>query len=349
MIGPNKREIGSEFHQRIQEDGDGLNLSDSVEWIYVFSGRTAIETVLKNILQYRTVNKVVLPSYCCESMLQPFKKANIIIEFYDVYYDDGFKITPFVSDDTTILIWCNYFGFRFPMADFSAFKENGGIIIEDITHSLLSEQPYHDQSDYLVASIRKWEPVLCGGLCADIKGSFFYYPTKTPPQSFINKKHKAMAMKTEYLIKHEALMKEKYLALFNSSNEWLSNNYMDLGIDSESRRYIESADIIRQKNKRINNARILYQGLRKMSTIKTLFPEEQMDCPLFVPVIIAEGKRDKVRKTLIKNEIYCPVHWPHPQASCNSNLYNIELSLICDQRYSTIDMYRILDVLSICE
>ncbi|NBH32795.1 hypothetical protein D3Z58_04330 [Clostridiaceae bacterium] len=33
------------------------------------------------------------------------------------------------------------------------------------------------------------------------------------------------------------------------------------------------------------------------------------DCSLFVPVLVPNGKRDRLRRYLIENEIYCLVHW----------------------------------------
>ena len=44
------------------------------------------------------------------------------------------------------------------------FKEKGKIIIEDITHSILSEKRYSEYSDYLVGSLRKWFPISTGGI-----------------------------------------------------------------------------------------------------------------------------------------------------------------------------------------
>ena len=70
-----------------------------------------------------------------------------------------------------------------------------------------------------------------------------------------------------------------------------------------------------------------------------------MDCPLFVPIVVSKN-RNKVRQKLIEHKIYCPVHWPHPNVACESNLYDLELSLVCDQRYTERDMERIIAVLS---
>ncbi len=58
------REIGSEFHRMPFESGHGLILP--APGSLVFSGRTAIETVLKEIPEAR---KAALPSYCCDRMI----------------------------------------------------------------------------------------------------------------------------------------------------------------------------------------------------------------------------------------------------------------------------------------
>ena len=72
-----------------------------------------------------------------------------------------------------------------------------------------------------------------------------------------------------------------------------------------------------------------------------------MDCPIFVPILTTN--REAIRKKLIENEIYCPIHWPKPNDKCESNLYELELSLICDQRYNEADMQRIVDVINNCD
>ena len=85
---------------------------------------------------------------------------------------------------------------------------------------------------------------------------------------------------------------------------------------------------------------MLYDGLK--DAVEFVFLKEDMDCPLFVPIITK--KRNEIRQFLTDNKIYCPVHWPKP-AGCESNLYDTELSLICDQRYSEEDMKRLVEVL----
>ena len=330
------REIGSEFHKL--EFGKGHGLPFPVKGCLVFSGRTAIETVLKELPHAK---KAVLPSYCCDSMIEPFRRAGIIIEFYPVRYEDGLQIDAQIPQDADILLWCNYFGYHTPMPDLLDFKKRGGLVIEDITHSLLSSSPYNSQSDYLVASIRKWEPINCGGYCAAVNGDLKHTPTLMPPSNFVDNKTSAMNMKTEYLNDLDEQKKQQFLAMFGESNHWLAENYLELAIDPWSEEYLTHVDAKEQKRIRRSNAHVLYEGIK--NKVQFLFSEEDMDCPLFVPVVIPN--RNEVRKILTENRIYCPVHWPKREGCC-SNLYDLELSLICDQRYNEDDMRRIVSVIS---
>ena len=315
------REIGSEFHRMPFENGRGLALPLSGS--LVFSGRTAIEAVLKRIPDAHTA---LLPSYCCDSMIVPFRNAGIKVKFYQVDWDDGLRIE--INGSADILLWCNYFGFKNAMPDFT------GVIIEDITHSLLSESPCHPRSDFLVASLRKWEPISCGGYCSvEVEGA-------PPSDEFVKLKTAAMELKTKYLKDGDKEKKDKYLHMFADSNHWLAENYSGRIIDPFSRDYLERIDVEKQREKRRNNARVLYEGL--INNVQFMFSEKDMDCPLFVPILVPH--RNEVRAHLTKNEIYCPVHWPRPEG-CESNIYEQELSLICDQRYGTEDMKRIVSVI----
>lgn len=315
------REIGSEFHS--VDIGIGQGITFPREGTLVFSGRTAIEAVLNKLHNVKTA---VLPSYCCDSMIEPFRRAGIQVNFYNVNCVNGMSIdAPHKAD---VLLWCNYFGFRSVMPQFD------GVIIEDITHSFFSDVPCHQRSDFLVASLRKWEPIYCGGYCSvEIDG-------KIPPDEFITLKSAAMELKTEYLEKPQAEKKERFLKMFSESNHWLAENYSGSIIDSFSRDYIERVDVEGQRKIRRDNARVLYERLK--NKVQFMFPIEDMDCPLFVPIILPN--RNEVRTHLTKNEIYCPVHWPKPEGA-ESNIYDKELSLICDQRYGIEDMKRIVSVI----
>lgn len=326
------KEIGSEFNEMNIESGTGIQYPQ--EGILVFSGRTAIEMVIKDIPK---IKHALLPSYCCDSMIEPFRDAGIKVSFYPVNFDNGLKISLNPTDDIDVVFLCNYFGYELRVPDLTRFIQNGGVIIEDITHSFFSEQSYHDISNYIVASIRKWEPVYCGGYCAKVDGFIEFKPFTYPPDEFLNIKKRAMKIKSKYLFDNDINKKNEFLPLFTESNCWLKKNYSGLMIDDYSKEYLNHVDIKRHILIRKENAKVLYNGLA--GKVNFMFPETDLKCPLFVPVILKN--RDQVRKKLIENRIYCPIHWPKPQ-DCSSNIYDLELSLICDQRYNVDDMQRIV-------
>ena len=53
-------------------------------------------------------------------------------------------------------------------------------------------------------------------------------------------------------------------------------------------------------------------------------------------------KRDVLRKYLIENKIYLPVHWPQEEKI--NNIFENELSLICDQRYDKSQIEEYIDL-----
>ena len=91
--------------------------------------------------------------------------------------------------------------------------------------------------------------------------------------------------------------------------------------------------------KRKSNAEYLHKGLQRLN-IEHLFDPSRI--PLFIPII--HKNRDQIRKVLFADNVFPPVHWPvmNVAAQGNNELYNVELSLICDQRYDVEDMDRIL-------
>lgn len=73
--------------------------------------------------------------------------------------------------------------------------------------------------------------------------------------------------------------------------------------------------------------------------------------PLFVPVLFeSKDQRDYVRRKLIDNQIYCPVHWPIPAQIPSeykvNDIVDRELSLICDQRYGLPQIKREIETIN---
>lgn len=339
------REIGSEFESMpyTARGTDVSSLFPGADVLYTFCGRGALETVLKNA---GTRRKAALPSWCCDSMIEPFRKAGIGVCFYPVGYDDGLTVDySGVPADCDILLSMRYFGFASPEppeALAGQLHKNGCLLIEDCTHSLLSGEPCRPWNDCAIVSLRKWFPLVSGGMAVSRRGGF-QTELAAPPEEYIRLRLGAMDDKRTYLETGKG-DKQSFLARYAEANERLREGYPGLGIDSVSEKILAGTDTETVRQRRIQNAHILYKGLKDCSAVRFLFPEEAIDCPLFVPVLLEKEKRDALRQALIKEAVYCPGHWPRPK-SCESVLYERELSLICDQRYTEEDMFRIVEII----
>lgn len=97
-------EIGSEYHYETLNANQDKNRPqfEVIDDTYTFSGRTAIETVLRNLSGIR---KALLPSYCCESMIVPFQAANIEVEYYDVFWNEGFCANYGIEDNDFVIVY----------------------------------------------------------------------------------------------------------------------------------------------------------------------------------------------------------------------------------------------------
>ena len=343
-------EIGSYFHLTGKEKkADEINvprwLNLGEDLTYTFSGRAAIDLAIKDILRTRTVQKVYMPSYCCISMVQPFLNNNIKVIFYNVSYKNG-KINYNIDtkQECDLFFAMNYFGFQSAEINhyIAAFKNKGKIVIEDITHSLLCDEPFYDSSDYLVASLRKWVAIPTGGLLCKKRGKL---EIKAKKSGDLAVQEKMEAMQKKYL----------FLAgKINDKTEFLVENakfdnqliHMDstVGIDHMSAGILEEINIEEIKKQRRENAFLLYKELKKQPKISFLFPNinTETDTPLFVPIMMKKEERDSLRNYLIQYGIYCPIHWPEVMGT-KSNIRDYELSIICDQRYSKIDMIHIIE------
>ncbi len=344
------REIGSEFWTE-KHFGYGIAdcLPEHYEVAYTLSGRTALDMIIEDIISRKQVSRVYLPSYCCHTMILPFQRHGIQAEFYDVLPGPGGIVCGFGENSCDIIFLIQYFGYEVPgIHDFARQeKERGKIIIYDDTHSLFSgfEKPC---ADYIMASCRKWFGVNAGfAACRtmwNIKGP------SAGNDVYVNKRTEAFDLKADYIRNGAPEDKEHFLRLFREAEELLETDYSRYAPDERSMEILKKTDTRKLIEKRRKNAAVLKEGLGQTGAqCRVLYPHiGEKDCPLFVPVIVPRN-RDALRKYLIEHEIYLPVHWPASKAH-NLNqesrrLYETELSVVCDQRYDTEDMERIIETI----
>lgn len=345
-------EIGSHFWLDLSNQNESK--SDSNKWLPIvedssltFSGRSAIELALLDIISEKKASTAYLPSYCCESMVTPFIKNGFTVDFYDIDFREGkfvYKIAENAKYDVALVM--SYFGLCSENAHsiIDELSNNGTIIIEDITHSLLSQRQNSVKSDYLIAGLRKWFAIPTGGWIGKKKGKLHLLPYKES-DLYVRDKIDGMIEKARYMA-GEKIEKSRFLELQNSFESFLDIHDCMLKIDNTSRREIEKISITEVRQARKINANILYKGILSTNIEGIQIPELDLDndTPLFLSVFLNHTQRESLRRYLIDHQIYCPVHWPEVKGA-NPGVRDNELSIICDQRYSTKDMAHIIDTI----
>lgn len=336
-------EIGSEYWLTPQGKSKDLNFFLlGTDCKFLMSGRTAIDFVLKDLEEKIDNKKVYLPNYICNSIIQPFIDNNYELCFYNVdLISKRFDID--VNKECGIFYAMNYFGYKdFNMDNYiNEFSKKNTIIIEDITHRLLCEKNFCTYSDYLICSLRKWFPIISGGLAVNVKNKFTAkYKLIENDNNFLNMKKEAMVQKKEY-IERKINQKDIYLKLFKDSNR-MFEDYALKDIDEYSMNFLKKIDIDEIKNTRKRNVMIIEQLIKKSNKIKPICLMKDEDIPIFVPIFIEN--RDSVIKKLYNESIYCPIHWPKNDYAYNNIIEN-EISLICDQRYNIKDIRKYIELL----
>ncbi len=325
-------EIGSEFWDVPTCDIANHLFPEQTQWY--LSGRVALKAILKELKDLHTV---AMPSWCCDSMIKPFSEAGMEVRFYPVYWDSGLIQEPVFDCD--ILFLTDYFGYSGEAADLGGYK---GVVIRDVTHSIFSKT--YSDADYYFGSLRKWCGVWTGGY-AWAGDRHELAPGSARDQGYVYLRDRAMGLKYSYILgvaETPADMKREFLNDFNEAEEILES--VDIVPAQKRDVWLASKlDIDLIRSKRRSNAEVL----RNAFSDWLIFPElRQGDCPLFVPVLVPDGKRDALSRYLIDREIYCPIHWPvseyHQLDDRTKYIYENELSLICDQRYQEADMLRII-------
>jgi len=326
------REIGSEFWDVPKTENDNRVFSESMQWF--LSGRSALQAI---IAEFRNCHTVALPSWCCDSMVKPFIDVGMKVHFYPVYIDEVFVQD--VRFDCDVLFLMDYFGYEGRPLDLSGYR---GVIIRDVTHSLFSS--IYTDADYYFGSLRKWCGVWTGGYAWAKDGRQFQVDMNTHDRGYTELRKKAMELKCEYINAHGT--DKSYLGVFGEAEEALES----VGIVPAANQDVNAAmklDVNYVKVQRRKNAEILRSAFPDWLIFKKM---KDTDCPMFVPVLVPNGERNELRRHLINNEIYCPIHWPvseyHQLGDKKiENLYANELSLVCDQRYTEEDMNRMVDVI----
>ena len=342
-------ELGSEYnldmhslsiskHSFFQDMGD-------LNYCLFDSGRNALRAITGDLKN----GSVLMPEYICESVLKCFSAEKII--FYrlkDNLQIDADDLLNKIDGNTAVVYLMHYFGSLQPANVLSllrAEKEKYGFtVIEDTTHSIFSRK--YTVGDYCVASLRKWFAVPNGGVLYSANPSHRCSYGEIQ-RSTDNDKAYAMMLKTLYLNGRLDCNLE-YRKFFIEWEEKLGRQRKMKRISDYSEFLLGCYDVPDMVKKRRSNFYRLKNKLSRIG-IKPICDFTENDCPFTFPVMVPE--RDKFRKYLMKNQIYCAVHWPFDgrargERPLASALSDHMISLPIDQRYGEKEMTYLSEIIN---
>lgn len=352
------KEIGSEYwlSELPKQNLNGqlpINLKKWPNMTLTSSGRGAISLVIEAV-KHKIPKTVLLPAYCCESMIIPFEKHGFNISFYDINSNleaDTYSIQEQIRSDIGVFLHMGYFGFdtnRKLGSLLEKLKSTGTFILEDVTHTLLSDFKRNELNDFYIASIRKWIGIPDGGFVSS-KEKHTYKLEKVT--EFSKTRQNALIRKSEYIKTWNESLKPEFLDLFEKAEDILDNGPQAYNIDSASESILDNTNFNELIEKRRQNFKHLSKLIQNNKNIKCIFPDLPEEiCPLFLPVYSEE--RDKLQKYLIENKIFAPIHWPKPakvntkQNPGSENIRNNIISIPIDQRYSLAEMNKIAYIIN---
>lgn len=337
--------IGGEFAVPLylgMDKPDGVGRAERPGRRFYASGRTALYAILNAVADAQgEYGGVLVPDYICVSVTRTIRDAGHDFSFYQIGHD----FSPVMESlraglqKEKIVLLVNYFGLvDLEKAVSSIREESGGavVIIDDVQNYYGFGQAC--DFDYAFTSFRKWFPVPDGaevvtrnrqlgeGL-GDIGGRNEFAQYKFAGNVLKNFRQKVGS--------------SVYLDLIEKGERVLDGGYR-CECSGYSFGMMEVLDREDYAGKRKRNAEVLHKGLDRIG-ITNIYRGDAV--PLFVPALLEN--RTEVRERLAAHNIFCPVHWPWESGELQgcSPLYDMERSLVCDQRYDEGDMELILEIL----
>lgn len=306
------------------------------------SGRAALYAILQNIkYHFSKIDTVLLPEYLCESIIHTVSAAGFRYDFYDIKADVEPNCETILSklDNHTCVFVINYFGYvnsEDTIKTLRSVQSDTCIILDNV--QAFYEMDDTSSADYVFTSFRKWFAVPDG---AWVKTAHSNMEPALYSNSFAQFKFAGSLLK--YFDSYKEVSDQAYLDLLAHGEEILGNSY-NVICSEMTQALFEKIDFDAIKRVRCMNADYIVEQVKKMN-IQIIRGSKQPKVPFFIPILVHD--RDKIRMVLRKHNIFTPVHWPQPQNIAHHNrLYDAELSLVIDQRYSIFDMKRMIGALN---
>ena len=296
--------------------------------ILLNTGRNALEFILQSLGH---VQKVYLPYYTCDVVLEPLNRLGIHWQYYHINGNLELAENIIPGQDEYVII-NNYFGIKDQyIAQMAAAY--GDHLIVDCAQAFFA--PVIDGVKCFY-SARKFVGVADGGVAYPFNNKFSVEGLEEDDSS----NH------SDHLILRKEKGAEAGFAIYREDEEKLNNQLMRKmsSFTEDILLHIDYRKVIEQRRK---NYLVLESALDKQNLLK-LPSVESFVSPMAYPLMIEDGVA--LRQKLIENKIFVPRFWPNEnilgETVDGMALAETILPLPIDQLYNERDMYRIIEIIN---
>jgi len=318
-----KNPIGGYFE--LERLGGGGNFPHS-QGVLLNTGRNALEYI---ILSIGNVNKVYIPYYTCEVVLEPLTKLNIKYKFYRI--DQNLEIADDLNpQDSEYILYTNYFGIKDEYVQKLSIQYGDHLIV-DCAQALYAKHIKEIKTFY---SPRKFVGIPDGAVAYsdDAINPLFYGVDESEVRMshlYLRKEKGSQAGYADFKANSKKLVMQPIKLMSQITNEMIDN-----------------IDFDEIKARRIQNFRKLHETLK--ATNKFVVPDmESFECPMVYPYWTDD---ESLKQRLISEWIFVATYWPNVLEWTRSDMIEYEfannlLAIPCDQRYGETEMNRIIELI----
>jgi len=313
-----KREIGGYFELEMTPD----NKEYHPYAIKLNSGRYC----LQYIIRAKKYKKIYIPSYICDSVMQPIKNENITFDFYSINEDFEPIFNKQINDNECFL-YVNYFGINARIVNKIILKYQNVII--DNTQAFFELPSKTNDTFY---SARKFFGVPDGAyLYSDVK-------LNTPILRGIS------SDRMNFLLERIETSARNGYPLFQKNELYLDS----CGLERMSKitmRLLKNIDYETCRNIRNRNFLFLHKKLSKFNEL--VIDPSSINGPMVYPFM---NSASNLKENLINNNVYVATYWNEvknrvKECSFENKLVNYLIPLPIDQRYNINDMNYIIKII----
>lgn len=291
--------------------------------IKLSSGRNGF----KYLLKAQNVKKVYIPTFICNSIIEPLEELEISYEFYNVNQD--FEIIKNISLELgEKLLYVNYFGLKNTYVSDLSQRFTNSLIIDN-THAFFEKPLKNTDTLY---SARKFFGVSDGG--------YLYTENRLSEQLDSDESCEYTSQLMGRVDKSASAFYHNY----QEAEQRLANQSLK-SMSKLTSKILKSVDYEAVKIKRERNFYYLHSQLKDMNHLE--IDTKSLSVPFVYPLIQNDIT---LREKLIVNKIYIAKYWTEvlerdEVSHVEIDFVNKIIPLPIDQRYDLNDMKRICEVI----